>query len=356
MTTKLNTYGPTSARAHPRKGRDLRPPSRTIDTHNHVWSVEAAAFVKPHENEKTVTMTAMATDETRAIMAKQAADRRPLQIDWQPRLVDMDQMGIDMQVISPVPRQMYGSLPPEVVATSAVLVNDNLAAFAANKPDRFVPIGTVPLQAPAAAVEELERCMGKLGFKGVQVPSNIGGMELSDPSLEPFWAKAEKLGAVVFIHPSGFTHPERLVRFYLNNLIGNPLETTLAVHYLIFDGVLERYPNLKIVAAHGGGFAAAYHGRMDHGWGARPDAHGELPHPPTTYLKKMYFDTIVFTPEQLSHLIATYGADHIMLGTDYPADMGEYDPIAHIADVKSMDPKTLAAIAGGNAARLFGIS
>jgi aminocarboxymuconate-semialdehyde decarboxylase len=300
-------------------------------------------------------MTRIATDQTKALMERQAADRRPLQLDGKLRLLDMDKMGVDVQILSPVPRQMYPALEPDVVVKSAALVNDNLAAMAASRPDRFAAIGALPLQAPAAAVAELERCMIKLGFKGIQVPSNVGGKELSDPAFEPVWAKAEELGAVVVIHPSGFTHPQRLVRFYLNNVIGNPLETTIAVHYLIMDGVLERYPDLKIVACHGGGFAAAYHGRMDHGWGARPDAHGALPNPPTSYLKKMYFDTIVFTPEQLAHLIAAYGADHVMIGTDYPADMGEYDPIAHVAQLPSMDPGTLSAICGGNAVRLFGL-
>ncbi len=355
MSGNASNYGPTAAREHKRPGRDVRPSTTTVDIHNHVWSLEAGAYVKPFEDPSTISMTRIASDQTRSLMDKQAADRRPLQLDWKLRLVDMDKMGVDIQVLSPVPRQMYGALPPDVVVKSAELVNNNIAAMAANRPDRFAAIGTVPLQEPMAAVAELERCMRKLGFKGVQLPSNINGRELSDPAFEPFWAKAAQLGAIVFIHPSGFTHPERLVRFYLNNVIGNPLETTIAIHYLIMDGVLERYPRLKIIAAHGGGFAAAYHGRMDHGWGARPDARGQLPKPPTTYLKQMYFDTIVFTPEQLAHLIATYGADRIMIGTDYPADMGEYDPIAHVAQVPSMDAKTLSAICGGNAVRLFGL-
>lgn len=355
MSGNASNYGPTAARQHKRPGREVRPASKTVDMHNHVWSLEAGAYVKSFEDPSTIGMTKIATDQTKALMDRQAADRRPLQLDWKLRIVDMDKMGVDLQILSPVPRQMYPALKPDVVVKSAQMVNDNLLAMASNRPDRFAAIGTLPLQEPAAAVAELERCMTKLGMKGFQVPTNVGGKELSDPSLEPVWAKAEQLGAVVVIHPSGFTHPQRLVRFYLNNVIGNPLETTIAVHYLIMDGVLERYPRLKFVACHGGGFAAAYHGRMDHGWGARPDAHGELPKPPTTYLKKMYFDTIVFTPEQLAHLIAAYGADHIMIGTDYPADMGEYDPIAHVAQVPSMDAKTLSAICGGNAISLFGL-
>ena len=195
---------------------------------------------------------------------------------------------------------------------------------------------------------------GTLGFKGVEILTNVAGRELSDPAFEPFWAKAEELGAWVFIHPSGFTDGKRLGRFYFSNVIGNPLETTIALHYLIFDGVLERHPKLKIIAVHGGGFLGSYHGRIDHAWGARSDCKGTLPHAPSTYLKRIIFDTIVFTPQQLQALIATFGADHIMMGTDYPFDMGEYDPIGHLAE-SGLDEKTLAAIAGGNAQRLIGL-
>ncbi len=123
---------------------------------------------------------------------------------------------------------------------------------------------------------------------------------------------------------------ERLTRFYFNNVIGNPLETTIALHYLIFDGVLERHPNLKILAVHGGGFLGAYHGRIDHAWGARSDSHGDLPKPPTEYLKKVYFDSVVFTPAQLEALVKTFGADHVLMGTDYPFDMADYNPVEHV--------------------------
>ena len=179
----------------------------------------------------------------------------------------------------------------------------------------------------------------------------------SFPILEfaPFWAKAEELGALIVIHPNGFTEGERLTRFYFNNVIGNPLETTLALHYLIFDGVLERHPDLKLLAVHGGGYLGAYSGRIDHAWGARPDCRAGLPHPPTHYLKKVFVDTVVFTPHQLAGLIGVFGADHVLLGTDYPFDMAESDPLGHLASVEGLDPKTVEAIAGGNARRLLAI-
>ena len=134
----------------------------------------------------------------------------------------------------------------------------------------------------------------------------------------------------------------------------NPLETTIALHYLIFDGVLERHPNLKIFAVHGGGYLGAYHGRIDHAWGARADAHASLPKPPTHYLKKIIFDTVVFTPGQLKALVETYGADHVVLGTDYPFDMADFDPVEHVVST-GFDAAATAAICGGNAKRLLGL-
>jgi aminocarboxymuconate-semialdehyde decarboxylase len=157
------------------------------------------------------------------------------------------------------------------------------------------------------------------------------------------------------IHPNGFTHPQRLSRFYFSNVIGNPLDTTVALHYLIFDGVFERHPNLKVLAVHGGGYLGAYSGRIDHAWGARSDAHGSLPKPPTHYLKKnVIFDTVVFSPLQLKALVETYGADRVVLGTDYPFDMADFDPVEHVVST-GFDAATTAGICGGNAKRLLGL-
>lgn len=158
----------------------------------------------------------------------------------------------------------------------------------------------------------------------------------------------------MLIHPNGFTDAARLTRFYFNNVLGNPLETTIALHYLIFDGVMERHPALKLIAVHGGGYLPAYSGRIDHAWGARTDCRGTLPHSPTTYLRRVFFDSIVFTPHQLRYLIDVFGAAQIMMGTDYPYDMAESDPIGHLVSA-GLDHATLASIAGGNAAKLFGI-
>ena len=350
-----NKYGPTAARRHGKPGREMRPSSTTIDIHSHVAIPGAAAFVRPHLDPATIPLAQFADAGTKALSARQEEDIRARITQYDERLADMDAMGIDMQLILPPPNQCCYTVPLDIAVKAARMVNDGLAQYVAKKPDRFVALGTVPLSDGAEAATELERCMTSLRMKGAEILTNVAGRELSEPQYSPFWKKAEELGALVVIHPNGFTEGRRLTRFYFNNVIGNPLETTIALHHLIFDGVLERHPDLKILAVHGGGYLPAYCGRIDHAWGARSDSHGELPQPPTSYLKKIYFDSVVFTPHQLAHRLRVFGAAHIVMGTDYPFDMAEYDPIGHLASVEELDSTTLAAIAGGNARRLLGI-
>jgi aminocarboxymuconate-semialdehyde decarboxylase len=354
MAEANNRYGLTAARRHGGHGEAIRPHSLTADIHTHVLVPAAAEFVRPHAQPDP--RARIYAPETRELTRRQDDDRMRNLTDLSLRMRDFDAMGIDAQVISPAPAQCYYDVAPEIGVQAARMVNDGIAAIMAEAPDRIpAALGSVPLQAGgAAAAAELERCVRTLGLTGVEVLAHVGNLELSDPGFEPFWAKAEALGAVVFIHPAGFTEPRRFTRFYFSNIIGNPLDTTIALHHLIFDGVLERYPGLKIIAAHGGGYLPAYSGRIDHAWGARSDAHGKLPKPPSFYLKKIYLDTIVFTPEQLEGLVTMFGVEKILLGTDYPYDMGEYDPIGHIASVRSFSDADRAAIAGGNAKRLFG--
>jgi aminocarboxymuconate-semialdehyde decarboxylase len=354
MPEQWNKYAPTAARKHGEPGRETRPQSVTIDIHSHVAVPEAAKFVEPYLDWSTIPLAHFANAATKALNQKQEADigaRR----DHDHRLADLDAMGIDIQMIAPPPLQCYYSVPLDIAVKAARIVNDGIAAFCAVKPDRLKGFGAVPMTDGNEAAGELERCVKKLGFTGVEVLTNVNGKELSDPAFAPFWQKAEELGALVMIHPNGFTEASRLTRFYFNNVIGNPLETTIALHDLIFDGVLERHPKLKILAVHGGGYLGGYPGRIDHAWGARSDSHGSLPQPPTTYLKRIYVDTVVFTPYQLAELVAVFGAGHVVMGTDYPYDMAEYDPLGHIAGVEGFDAATVAALAGGNSKRLLGL-
>ncbi len=355
MTKVWNKYADTAARKHGKPGREVRPQSTTIDLHSHVAVPRAAEFIKPHLDWSTIPLAHFASDLTKQITAKQENDIRTSLTSYDQRFADMDAMGVDMQLVMPPPPQCYHTVALEYAVPGAQMVNDGIAEFAAKHPDRFIPAGTVPMQDGAEAAKELERCVKKLGFKAVEILTNVAGRELSDPAFAPFWKKAEELGTLVIIHPNGFTEGQRFSRFYFNNVIGNPLETTMALHYLIFDGVLERHPNLKIYVMHGGGYLGAYSGRIDHAWGARGDCEADLPKPPTHYLKKVYFDTVVFTPLQLETLVKTFGADHVIMGTDYPYDMLEHDPIGHIASVESFDATTRAALAGGNAKKLLGL-
>jgi aminocarboxymuconate-semialdehyde decarboxylase len=355
MSDLWNSYGPTAARKHGKPGRETRPQGITVDIHSHIAVPEAGAFVKPHLDLSTIPLAHFATPDTQALNRKQDADRVAVATTVEPRLRELDAMGIDLQVIKPAPPQCYFTLPAEIAVPATRIVNEGVASFVAKKPDRFVGLGTVPLQDGHEAAKELTRCMTELGFKGVQILTNVHGKELSDPEFAPFWAKAEELGALVVLHPNGFTEGERLRRFYFNNVVGNPFETTLALHYLIFDGVLERHPDLKILAVHGGGYLGGYSGRIDHAWGARSDVKAMLPRPPGEYLRKVFFDTIVFTPHQLEYLVKVFGAEKILMGTDYWFDMGEYDPIGHVRSVEGFDESTVAAIAGGNAKALLGL-
>ena len=356
MASIWNNYADTAARKHGKPGRDVRPQSTTIDMHTHVAVPRAAEYIKPYLDVTTIPLAHFASDETKAVNVKQEGDIRGVMTTaYDDRFRHMDAMGVDMQLVMPPPPQCYHTVALEYAVPAAQMINDGIAEFVSKHKDRFIPTGTVPMQDGNEAAKELERCMNKLGFKGIEILTNVDGKELSDPAFAPFWAKAEALGALVIIHPNGFTEGQRLSRFYFNNIIGNPFDTTLALHYLIFDGVLERHPKLKILAVHGGGYLGAYSGRIDHAWGARSDCNAGLPKPPTAYLKQVYVDTVVFTPLQLKALVDLFGANHVIMGTDYPFDMLEYDPIGHIASVDSFDDATRAKLAGGNLKQLLGL-
>jgi aminocarboxymuconate-semialdehyde decarboxylase len=335
-----------------RKGRSLR-----VDIHCHYLNQAVAAKVahlNPAQYEPSVTF---ANALTREVNVKQIRDRGLKLSSIETRLKDMDRMGIDMQAVSPAPNQTYYWTDPELGAELARMVNDKLADVVATWPERFVALGTVPLQHVDLAVAELERCVKQLGLRGVEINPSVNGMDLTDPrlNLEKFFAKAEALGGVIFMHPIGFTQGERLVDHYFNNVIGNPLETTVAASHLIFDGVLHRYPKLKIVLPHAGGYLAHYWARMDHGHRARADCRTVIKRAPSHYLAKMYFDTITFDPQMLRHMIDQYGPGHVLLGTDYPYDMGEDDPLGLIGSVRGLKRAERDMIEGGNAARLLKI-
>jgi aminocarboxymuconate-semialdehyde decarboxylase len=308
----------------------------------------AADLVKPHLPKDFHPAVGIASPLTAEVNAKQSADREVEFTDIDRRIADMDRMDLDVMAVSCAPMQFYYMVDPSLGAESSQLVNDGIAAAVAKHPKRLTGLGTVPLQDTDLALKELERCVNDLGFHGIQIGARVRDEELSAKRLEPFWARCEELGVLIFVHPSSFSSP-RFSQHYLLNIVGNPLDTSVAMHYLIFDGVMARYPKIKFYLSHGGAFPASYAARMDHAYGARPDCREHIFEPPSTYLKRFYFDTIVFAVDQLEFLIKKYGADHVAIGTDYPADMGEYNPVEHVYQVDGLSEADRENICGLNA-------
>jgi aminocarboxymuconate-semialdehyde decarboxylase len=270
------------------------------------------------------------------------------------RIAAMDAMGIDVQAVSPVPTQYHYWAERPAAEQIVATVNDGIAAICRSRSDRFVGLGSVALQFPELAVEQLEHAIGELHLKGVIIATAVNGAELADPRFEVFWAKAEALGALVFIHPMGCSLGARLTPYYLSNVIGNPAETTVALAHLIFSGIFDRHPKLKIVAAHGGGYFPFYHARFDHGWRVRPEAH-TCANAPSSYLRKIWFDSLVYTPDQLEYLVRRAGAANVVLGTDFPFDMGVEDPLGLLNAVAGLSEDDRAMIEGRNATQLLGL-
>ena len=350
----INRYGPTAGRAAT-KGPvgSAKLDSKTVDIHAHVMIPEGFAYMGPHMDVTKIAMVKHSNQATRELNMVQDKDRTIAMTDQEDRLRVLDAQNIDFQVVAPPPFQAFYQSPVEHCIKGSQIVNDGLAEWVGRRPDRFAAMGTLPMTDPAAAITELERCMG-MGMKGVQILTNIDGEEVASPRFEPVLKRAQELGALVMIHPNGFTQGDRFHDYYFANVMGNPLETSLAVAHLIFSGVMERLPDLKVLAVHGGGFLPAYSARIDHAWGARRDSHANLPHPPTYYLRKMYFDSVVFSNHQLEYLVKTYGADKIVMGTDYPYDMADYDPVEHVVTT-NISAEEKAKVGGLTAAALLGL-
>ena len=356
-TAKTPKARATASPAAKRVVRDRRGKAKVIDIHCHYLNPavnKATAHLDAAAHDPTVVF---ANDLTRQTNVKQMRDRAPKLTGIENRIQDMDRMGVDIQAVSPAPYHYFYFTPPDEGAALARQVNEGIAEMVAGHPDRFVGLGSVPLQDADLAVRELEYAVKTLGLRGVEINTNVNGLNLTDKrlNLEKFFAKANELGTVIFMHPLGFTQADRLTNHYFNNVIGNPLDTTIAVSHLIFDGVVARNPKIKFVAAHGGGYIAHYWARMDHAWRARADCRTVIKRKPSSYLEKFFFDTITFDPEMLRHLIDRYGADHVLLGTDYPYDMGEDDPRGLVASVKKLPAEQRRQIEGLNAARILKI-
>ena len=275
------------------------------------------------------------------------------------RLAHMDKSGVDYEALSINP--FWYRAERDAAAELIRLNNEALAQFCAGHPDRFVGFATAALQYPDLAAQQVEHAVKNLGFRGVGVGGSCAGEELANPKFNPFWAKCEELGVLVFMHPLGTRELEPSGRLagsgLLTNTIGNPLETTIALSHLIFEGTLDRFPGLKICAAHGGGFLPSYANRSDAVIKTFPDRVGPLPkNPPTSYIRngQLYFDSIMFTGEGMRHLIAEAGIEHVLLGTDYPFPWNTA-PVDHILTIPGLSDDDKIAILGRTAAKLLGI-
>lgn len=319
------------------KGRRIR----TIDIHAHCVIPEAIALTG--RDPKTAISDTRGSDETIMNVAQ--------------RLRAMDAQGIDVEALSINP--FWYRQERDLAEKFIQLQNEKLAELCAANKERFVGFASLALQHPDLAVQQLETAVRKYGFRGAAIGGNVNGEEFSDAKFHPVWAKAEELDVLLFIHPS--SPPELAKRYrgngWLSNVIGNPLDTTIALSHLIFEGTLDRFPGLKVCAAHGGGYLPSYAPRSDHGCRVSPagcNPNIVLKKKPTEYLRQMYYDTLVFTPQALRHLVAEVGSSQLMLGTDYPFPWQDRS-VEHIMETPGLSDDERIAMLSGTAAKLLGI-
>ena len=312
---------------------------KTVDVHAHCAVPEAMALmglkVTGQPNLPNVLVMSQAADRLRA----------------------MDEQGIDVEALSINP--YWYKADRDVARQLITIQNEKLAEACAANPERFVAFATVALQHPDLAAEQLEQGVKKYGLRGAAIGGSVTGKELSDPKFHPFWAKAEQLGVLVFIHPQGMAELNATTRLkgngLLDNVIGNPLETTIALSHLIFEGTLDRFPGLKICAAHGGGFLPSYAGRSDQGCLTFPDrCTRTLAKKPTEYIRQLYYDNLIFTPEGMRHLVAETGPGQVVMGTDFPYPWTKTS-VDLILATPGLSDADRVAILGGTAAKLLGI-
>jgi aminocarboxymuconate-semialdehyde decarboxylase len=318
-----------------------------IDAHAHILAEETMNLLAKAAPTVAPRLTAIDKDNYELTIA--GTPYRPFPrggFDMEQRFEDMAASDVDMQVLSNTPQTFLYNQDAGLTTATSVLQNEQIAKHVAAHPDCFQGIATLPMQAPKAAADELNRAMTKLGLKGAQIGSNINGRNLDEPEFEPLWQVANERRAFIMVHPNNVAGADRLKNYYLNNLIGNPLDTTIAAASLVFGGVIERFPNIKFFMVHGGGFAPYQAGRWQHGWHVRPEPQVHLKKPPAEMIRSFYWDTILHGKPALEFLVAEFGAAHVLLGSDYPYDMGTFDCARQVRALSISDADK-ATILGG---------
>ncbi|MDN3261298.1 amidohydrolase family protein [Streptomyces sp. CSDS2] len=325
----------------------------TVDVHAHVLLPEVEALVAglPGLAEARALDARRNGPAALEVNGPMVRERVPRMTDPRLRLAAMDAQGVDVQLVSPSPSHYHYWADEATAERVYRLANEATAAHCSAAPDRLRGLGLAPLQHPGQAVRALDHALEQ-GLAGVEISSHAPGRELSDPDYEPFWSRARETGAVVFLHPFGCTLDERLDRWYLSNSVGQPVENAVALSHLIFSGVLDRHPGLTLIAAHGGGYLPTHIGRADHAWTTRSDAGAGCAHLPSSYLERLYFDSLVHDPHVLRELVRVAGADRVLLGSDFPFDMGTEDPVGALRAARLSDPD-FHAVRGGNASALL---
>jgi aminocarboxymuconate-semialdehyde decarboxylase len=328
--------------------------TRTIDTHAHILADATIKILQKEIPSLGLKMTPY--DAENSVCEVAGVAYRPFPRgghDIERRFADMAAAEVDVHVLSVAPQTWLYGQEAAVGVTASIIQNDEIARLAKEHPDRFSGIATLPMQAPDKAADELRRAVQKLGLHGAMIASNVNGKNLDDPSFEPLWAAAAELDAFMMIHPGNVAGADRLRSYYLGNLIGNPLDTTIAAACLIFGGVLERHQKLNFVMVHGGGFIPYQGGRWVHGWQVRPEPKVHLKHSPQKYLDRLRYDTILHSKTSLEFLVSSVGANRVFLGSDYPYDMGTMECVRQVRalGISQTDRDT---ILGGHAATILG--
>jgi aminocarboxymuconate-semialdehyde decarboxylase len=323
-----------------------------IDCHAHTLCPAVNGMVGPAMRPGVVPYQRDMSPESKEVDAAQGPVLGPRFNDLSVRREIMARMRIDAQVIAPAPGQQHYWADSTLLAEISRVQNDHVAALVAQDPSRFWGLGTLPMSDVSAAIDEAGRAVEEKGLRGFQIDSRVLDRELSDASLDPLYRRLVALDVPLMIHPLGFSHGERFGAFFMVNTIGQPLEEIIAINHLIFGGVLDRHPDLRVMVAHGGGYFPFYVGRMDHAWTYRPELRRLTDQRPSDYLSRMWYDTCVFRSDHIATLVRLAGPGRVMLGSDYPFDMGDPDPLGTL-ERAGLDANAMAQISGGTARDFF---